>query len=129
MDHLQDPFGALCEDEEDIILVVANGLNDLPDPVWIDALAEPICHRVQEDPGRRFVALPVDLLEPLRVKGGPEGIVCRIAETALQPAGHAGGVAVVAADLRVAEVAAAGDRVDGDIGPIDLVWAIQIPST
>ena len=119
MEHLQDPLGPLGQDEEEISLVPAGGLDDLVDPVWLNALAEPICHRVKEDPGRGLAALPVDLLEPVRVKGGPEGIVSGIAETAFQPAGYAGGIAVVAADVWIAEVAAAGDRVDSDIGPID----------
>jgi len=91
----------------------------LLDPVWIDILAEPICHRVKEDPGRGLAALPVDLLEPIRVKSGPKGIVYRIAKAAFEPPGHAGRVAVVPADFWVAEVAAAGDRVDGYVGPID----------
>jgi len=120
VDQLQDPFWPLGQDEEEIFLVPADGFDDLVDPVRIDALAEPICHAVQEDPGRGLAALPVDLLEPVRVKGWPEGIVSVIVEAAFQPAGHAGGVTIVAADVLIAEVAAAGDRVDGLIGPIDL---------
>jgi len=119
VDQLQDPFGPLGQDEEEIFLVLNDDLDDLLDPVWIDILAEPICHRVKEDPGRGLAALPVDLLEPIRVKSGPEGIIYRIAEAAFEPPGHAGCVAVVAADFWVAEVAAAGDRVDGYVGPID----------
>jgi len=120
VEHLLDSFRPLGQGEEEIFLVPADGFDDLADPVWLNALAKPICHRVQEDPGRGLAALPVNLLQPIRVKSGPEGVVCRIAEAAFQPPGYAGSVAIVAADLLVAEVAAAGDRVDGLIGPIDL---------
>jgi len=119
VEHLQDPFGSFGKDEEEISLVPADCFDGLLDPIRIDILAEPICHRVEEDPGRGLAALPVDLLEPVRVKSGPEGIICRIAEATFQPPGHPGRVAIVAADVWIAEVAAAGDRVDGLIGPID----------